>query len=140
MRRIRLTLHILLIAFLLASGIPVFGPGDVNRDGTVGLEDAIMGVKGFARSAENPSAFTEAVASALTSLSVAAGLTASIIPARDQSSQTTSSYFLQACYTLPSPIDFTSSDPLFRVRGADVFLYQSIILLRASPPPRILAA
>ncbi|MCK9276167.1 MAG: hypothetical protein M0P57_13880 [Syntrophales bacterium] len=137
MRRIRLTLHIALITFLIASGIPVFGPGDMNRDGTVDLEDAIMGVRNFAHSAENPSAFADAVADALTSLSVAAGLATSIIPARDQNSQNPSS-ILQACYTLTLPVDLTSSSPFFRVKGSDVFLYQSAIVLPASPPPRIL--
>lgn len=72
------TLHhilcLLLIATLMASGTPMFSPEDATMDLRVGLEDAVLRVQDFAKSAEAPAEFSESVARAVSALSVVAGL------------------------------------------------------------------
>ncbi len=140
MRRIGFILHILLIIGMLASGIPFFNPGDVNHDGAVGLEDAIMGVKDFARSAENPAVFTDAIEKAISSLSVVAGLETSIVPARDSNVRGTIHLF-QACFSVPSQIGaIMPADSVLAPLWLDETHYQSIALPPAAPPPNMLVS
>ncbi len=75
------TKHILsglLIVAIAFSGWPVFSPHDTNRDGNIGLEDAMMSVKDFSDSATDLSRFETAMRNTVTAMKAAAGITTSI--------------------------------------------------------------
>jgi hypothetical protein len=73
MRAIRNILHFALILAILSTGIPVYHPGDANRDDRVDLADAILRVQGVARTAEQPADFKENLEDALITLTAVAG-------------------------------------------------------------------
>lgn len=73
MRAFRNIIHILLVMAVLATGMPVYHPGDANRDDRVDLADAILRVQGVARTAEQPAAFRSRLEEALITLSAVAG-------------------------------------------------------------------
>jgi len=68
---------------MLASGLPLFSPEDGNRDSRVNLEDAILCVQDFARTADNPAAFTANFEKTVSALQVVAGLKTVITSAGD---------------------------------------------------------
>lgn len=74
MKTLNHILSLILTATLLSTGIPVFSPEDASMNSRVGLEDAVLRVQDFARSADTPAAFSESVARALSTLNVVAGL------------------------------------------------------------------
>jgi hypothetical protein len=65
MRAIRNILHFALILAILSTGIPVYHPGDANRDD--------RRVQGVARTAEQPADFKENLEDALITLTAVAG-------------------------------------------------------------------
>ena len=131
----RRTVHILLILLLVASGMPLFGPGDVNRDGAVGLEDAIMGVKELAVTAdEQASCFRSGVEHALSSLTIVAGLRTMIKagddPAGSAGQLTFATPYLVAYTGISLPEGCSTQVPDLS------FTYHSTALTPQSPPPR----
>ncbi len=130
----RRTVHILLILLLAASGMPLFGPGDVNRDGTVGLEDAIMGVKELAVTADEQACFRNGVENALSSLTIVAGLRTVIKagddPAGSAGQLTFATPYLVACAGISLPEGCSTQVPDLS------FTYHSTALTPQSPPPR----
>ena len=77
---------LVLVVFLLSSGLPLFSPQDANRDCIIGLDDAISRIKDFARTADNSASFTTSVEKLLSTLHVIAGLKTVIKPAHDKKS------------------------------------------------------
>ena len=73
MRAIRNILHFALILAILSTGMPLYHPGDANRDDRVDLADAILRVQGVARTAEQPADFKENLEDALITLTAVAG-------------------------------------------------------------------
>lgn len=78
MKTLRHILCLILIATLMASGIPMYNSEDATMDLRVGLEDAVLRVQDFARSAETSAGFSESVARAVSTLNVVAGIKAVI--------------------------------------------------------------
>ncbi|MBU0652475.1 MAG: hypothetical protein KJ649_05405 [Proteobacteria bacterium] len=87
MRAIRNILHFALVLAILSTGMPLYHPGDANRDDRVDLADAILRVQGVARTAEQPAAFKENLEEALITLSVVAGFQKVIKADRGTASQ-----------------------------------------------------
>lgn len=87
MRAIRNILHFALVLAILSTGMPLYHPGDANRDDRVDLADAILRVQGVARTAEQPAAFKENLEEALITLSAVAGVRKAIKADRGTASQ-----------------------------------------------------
>lgn len=73
MRALRNIIHLGLVLALLATGLPLYHPGDANRDDRVDLADAILRVQGVAGTADQPASFRDRMEDALITLSVVAG-------------------------------------------------------------------
>jgi hypothetical protein len=114
------------------------GHGHVGTDrsgnGRVDLADVILLVKDFARSADNPSAFSASVENLVTALRVVAGLKTVIKPAKDTQSANTSS-FLDLPY-LVSSYNVSTAPNIWTEVGEKSFYCQSIELGPISPPPQ----
>jgi len=65
---------LLLVFLMLGSGLPIFHPGDVTRDGRTDLQDAILSVKDLAQTADAPGALSGDLARVVTTLTAVAGL------------------------------------------------------------------
>ncbi len=85
MKKIRHILSVILISTLLLSGLPLFSPEDASRNNRVDLEDAVLLVRDFARTAEDPTAFTASVQRVVSTMNVVAGLKAVISQTDDTS-------------------------------------------------------
>lgn len=123
-----------LIIVLLSSGIPLFTPEDTNRNSIIDLGDAILSVRDFVRSAENPETFTSHIERTLTTLHIAAGMKTVIKAAGSEKSLNTvlslnfpSLISSNAFFINPG---FTSEIPEY------TFQYESIACSTESPPPR----
>ncbi len=136
MRRIKATVHMLLIALFLASGMPGFGPGDLNRDGAVGLEDAIMGVKELANVAEDQVNFHEGLEKTLSSINVLAGLR-TVIKAGGDAAGSSSSH-LEAPFLVTST-KFGLTDGSIAHVSDLYFTCHSRTIEPIHPPPRLTA-
>lgn len=123
-----------LIVMMLSSGLPLFSPEDASRDGRVDLEDAILRVRDFARTAENPGAFTASVEKVLSTLCMVAGLKTVIKPATDTNSTNTTPGldlpYLIFSYDLSTPLNSCFQLP------EESFHYQSLIFTPNPPPPQ----
>ena len=135
MRTARLTINILLVVALLASGMPLFAPGDANRDGKVCLEDAILGVMDFARSADDSTTFATGVEKALSALTVVAGLKTSIKTANEKNTATSWQSRNVACLSVDNLVQ-PSADERF-VISETMYLYRSIQVSPDAPPPEV---
>ena len=120
---------------ILSSGMPVFNPEDANRDSRINLEDAILHVRDFARTADDPEAFTSGLGKAIATLKAVAGLKSYYKPANDSKSSNKLTN-LNTIYLIPSinilipsesysPVSIVSSD------------YDSIPFLPETPPPQL---
>jgi len=78
MQCIKHILSAIVIAALILSGVPVFSPDDASRDNRVDLEDAVLRVRDFAQTAEDPEMFAAGVEKAISALNAVAGLKAII--------------------------------------------------------------
>ena len=134
MRIAKHILSVILSVALLSTGLPFFSPEDANRDSSVNLEDVILSVRDFARTADTPEAFTSNVKKVLSTLHIVAGLKTNIKPANDSKSLS-SLIPLNVTYLISSNTPFTFSDTYSQV-PEDSFHYESIVLLPTSPPPR----
>ena len=134
MQTVRHILSITLVFAILASGLPVFSPEDVNRDSTVDIRDAILSVKGFARTADSPAEFTANFENAVSALQALAGLKTIIKPA-DNAKSATAPFTLDLPYLISS-IHFllpaNNSLQLFKITS----FYESFISAPNSPPPQ----
>lgn len=133
----RIVGHILstfLIIVLLCSGLPLFNPQDANRDARVDLEDAIIQIKHFAKSADEPGAFKPNVVKAISTLQILAGLNTSI-KSEGTGKSTVSPFSLDLPYLISAYIFSGCSFNYSWISEKDVY-YQSAILIPSSPPPR----
>ena len=134
MQTTRHILSITLILTILATGLPIFSPEDANRDSTVDIRDAILSVKGFTRTADNPAAFRANFGKTVSALQVLAGLKTVIKQADDAKSAAAS-----LCLDLPyliSSIDFSFSSHNSLQLSERTFLYESFMSLLNLPPPQ----
>jgi len=134
MQTVRHILSAILVFAMLASGLPLFSPEDGNRDSRVNLEDAILCVQDFARTADNPAAFTANFEKTVSALQVVAGLKTVITSAGDAKS-ITASPGLDSPYLIAS-FDFSFAPAACSKPVGQSFYYQSILSSPDSPPPR----
>jgi hypothetical protein len=122
------------VVALLSSGVPLFAPEDANRDSFTNLEDAILNIRDFAKTADKPAVFTSKVKKVLSTLHVVAGLKTNIIPAKDPKS--TNSLL---CLDLPYLVSWANiSIPAYNSSQIleRPFFYESVVITPISPPPR----
>ncbi len=134
MRIAKNILSVILSVALLSTGLPFFSPEDANRDKSVNLEDAILHVRDFARTAETPAAFTSNVKQLIHTLYLIAGLKTNIKPANDAKSLS-SLISLNVPYLISSNTHLPLSNTYSQV-SEDPFHYESVFLIPTSPPPR----
>jgi hypothetical protein len=134
MRLFRNIIHILLALAILSTGLPLYHPADMNRDGEVGLTDAIVSVRQLARAATGESAFRDGMENTLTSLSVVAGLKTAIRTARDPGSETSVSAL--SVFMIPSSDKFEALAPAALCAADRSLLYHSPMFVPVTPPPR----
>ena len=138
---IQATKHLLssiLIITVLASGLPLFNFQDANQDTRINLEDAILHVKGFARTVDRPETFRTQIERAVSTLYVVSGLKAVIKQAGDTKSRT-------ALPALDFPYLIPSNDLLLPLNNFSeltekTLFYYSISVTPNSPPPRKVSA
>jgi hypothetical protein len=80
MNLIKNIMSILLVLVISTTGIPCFLVEDVSHDGTVNLQDALLQVKDFAKSADGSASFDFRFEKMLNTLSSVAGLKKLIDP------------------------------------------------------------
>lgn len=122
------------IAALLASGFPVFNPGDADHDQMVDLRDAVIRAMAFVHTADSPGAFQENMAGMLTALKATAGLK-TVIKANNpdthkSGSTSLNSPFFIATYHFDPPLVAESC----LIEKA--YKFSSISVQPALPPPR----
>ncbi|MDY6950594.1 MAG: hypothetical protein SWE60_03710 [Thermodesulfobacteriota bacterium] len=107
---------------------------DPSGNGRIDLEDAIVLMKGFTHTAQDPSAFTASVSKLVSTLQVVAGLKTIIKPAKDIETGKASSPLTPLCLassyngaTLPDIVCEVSEPP---------FYCESVEPEPVSPPPR----
>jgi len=133
MRAARRLICFALIAAVLASGQAYFRSEDASRDRVVDLKDAVLLVKEFARTAENPQTFSINMGMMVSAFHVVAGLKTTIFKAKDSGTAPSTHGFDFPC--LLSSHDFS-----FPVNGwtsipQSLFDFHSTISSPASPPP-----
>jgi hypothetical protein len=134
MRVFKNILHFMLVLAILSTGLPLYHPGDANRDERVDLADAILRVKGVAQSVEQPAAFRANLEEALITLTVVAGFRQAIKADRGQSNPANP---LGTPVLGPLSLAGTWILPVAAMpRTGHTFLYQSIALKPLSPPPK----
>jgi hypothetical protein len=129
------TISLVLVVFLLSSGLPLFSPQDANRDTIIGLDDAISRIKDFARTADNSASFTTSVEKLLSTLHVIAGLKTVIKPAHDPKS-TSPAFSLDSPYLISAYDGATFTDNRLFVYEEASF-YHSIVFTPSPPPPNV---
>jgi len=133
MRTAKQILTAIVALTLLSSGLPMFSPEDANRDKRVDLEDAILNLKDFAKTATSPDGFMLEAEKVISTLKVLAGVKSNIGPAEETKSKASSGSF--ALFYLPTTIDSEMhSDTCFVIKEPS-FLYQSISAQPQTPPP-----
>lgn len=134
MRNVRSIFHIILALAILSTGLPIYRSADMNRDGEVGLTDAIVSVRQLSRVANGEGAFRDGMENTLTSLSVAAGLKSVIRTGRDPGCETSVSalpvLMINAAYR------FEALPPAVLCAADGSLLYNSPIPMPITPPPR----
>ena len=133
MRTARHILSAILVLGLLSSGLHLTGPEDANHDNRVDLEDAILSIRDFVQSAEEPFTFKPTTETAISVLRSVAGLKASIRPPNDAKA-TPSSVSPFGQYLLPSVNDTFRLDFSF-LEVENPFFYESLSLKPPTPPP-----
>ena len=134
MRTAKHILSIFLILAMLTAGLPYFRLEDASRNNRVDLEDAILLIKEFARTAEEPAGFKSSAEKVFSALHVAAGLKTVIKKAGDETSST-SSISLEIPYLISSNAPVTLPDMISKL-PAETLLFESIISGPSTPPPR----
>ncbi|MCX6574799.1 MAG: hypothetical protein NTV82_00215 [Candidatus Aminicenantes bacterium] len=133
MRAARQIIHFVLVLTILSTGLPVYQPGDANRDDRVDLADAILRVQGVARTAEQPAAFRDRLEEALITLSVVAGFKKVVKADRGQANQQNTSYVNILAINAACEPDTL---PLAGMQAESAaHLYRSPALAPPTPPP-----
>ncbi len=134
MRAFRSIIHILLVLAILATGLPLYDSADVNRDGKVGLTDAIVSIRQLVdRAAADRAAFRDGMESTLNSLSVAAGLKTTIRTGRDPGQQ--AGGFAMPVLMTASDYQFGAFPPAALCAADRSLPYNSPALMPLDPPP-----
>jgi hypothetical protein len=130
----RYILIIILIGAMVLPKLPFFNPNDATRDNRVDLQDAIVWIRDFARTVEDPSAFTTSVQKVLSTLNVVAGLK-TVIKKGGDTRLVAKSFAGEFC--LMSSLDY--STPLGRSSRLDEhgLGYRSVVIAPDFPPPRL---
>ena len=134
MRVFRNIIHIMLALAILSTGLPLYHPADMNRDGEIGLTDAIVSVRQLARAATGEGAFRNGMENTLNSLSVVAGLKSVIRTGRDPGSETSVSAV--PGFMITSAYKFEALPPAALCAADRSLLYNSPMLIPLTPPPR----
>ena len=134
MRSVRITIHIMLALAILSAGLPLYQPGDANRNGGVDLTDAIVSVRQLARAATGEGAFRDGMENTLNSLSVVAGLKSTIRTGRDPGIETGVS--IMPAFMIISTYKFEALPPAALCAADRSLLYSSPMLIPPTPPPR----
>lgn len=134
MRLLRNPIHFLLALAILSAGLPLYHPADMNRDGEVGLTDAIVSVRQLARSVTGEGAFRDRMENTLTSLSVAAGLKSVIRTGRDPGGESNLSAL--SGFMVPASPRFEALPPAASLAVERSLLYISPLFVPLTPPPR----
>jgi hypothetical protein len=138
MRTFRSALHIMLALAILSTGLPLYQSGDMNRDGRIGLSDAIVSVRQLVdRATVGDASFRGGMENTLNSLSVAAGLKSVIRTAREPVSATGA--LAIAALTMDS-YQFELLTPLPFAPADQAFLYNPPALVPLDPPPNSVLA
>jgi len=134
MQTTKYILSALLIATLLATGLPLFNRNNDSLPNSVLLEDAILSAQALARSAQNIGSSEAEIKKALSSLSVAAGLKTTIQTDNHDESvlafSLSDSPFLIASSCLPVSAPYNES--IYNLNIS----YQSFLCNLTPPPPR----
>ena len=134
MRTARQILTSITVLLILSSGLPVFSPEDASRDSRVNLEDAILNVRDFTRTADDPEAFSSGLEKAIVTLKVVAGLKTYYKPADDSKSSNVLSN-INLIYLIPS-IDNVILSKSYTPVSIVSFNSDSILFLPETPPPQ----
>jgi hypothetical protein len=134
MRLFRNIIHVMLALAILSTGLPLYHSADMNRDGEVGLTDAIMSMRQLSRSATGEGAFRDGMKNTLNSLSVAAGLKTVIRTGRDHGSETSVSAL--SGFMITSSYKFEVLPPAALCAADRSLLYNSPMFVPLTPPPR----
>jgi hypothetical protein len=134
MRLFRNIIHIMLALAILSAGFPLYDRADMNRDGEVGLTDAIVSIRQLARAATGEGAFRDGMENTLNSLSVAAGLKSVIRAGRDPGSET--SVTALSAFMITSSDKFEALPPAVLCAADRSLLYHSPMFVPLTPPPR----
>jgi hypothetical protein len=133
MRTAKQILTAIVALTLLSSGLPMFSPEDANRDKKVDLEDAILNIRDFAKTADSPDGFMLQAEKIISTLRVLAGVKTNIGTGEGMKSKAFSASF--QLFYLPTTIDLeVYSDICFPLNELS-FLYQSISVEPQTPPP-----
>ena len=126
---------VVLLPLLISSwlGIAVW-KNDPSGDSRIDLEDAILLMKDFARTAQNPGTFRASIENLVSTLREVAGLKTAVKPPKDTHSGSTSSSlylpYLASSYSLSTSSDIWSEVP------EAVFYCESAESKPMSPPPK----
>ena len=134
MRLFKNLVHFMLALTILSAGLPLYHPADMNRDGELGLTDAIVSIRQLARSVTGEGAFRDGMENTLTSLSVAAGLKSVIRTGRDPGGE--SSLSALSGFMIPSSPEFEALPPAASCAVERSLLYISPMSAPLTPPPR----
>lgn len=126
---------VMMILVILSMGLPIYQPGDANRDERVDLADAILGVRGVEQSADKPSEFENNVENALISIAMAAGFKKVLKADRNDAG---ANIYSQDSPCLISAYVFTAPDTAAPVIEIDSIAYRSVTISPDPYPPRFL--
>ncbi len=119
-------LSIVLIAAMLTAGIYIFCPQDAGRNSSLNLQDAILQVKDFVRTADDPAMFTASVERVISTLNAVAGLKTVIRQAEHTPSFSKpavyTDFYLTSLYEYPILPDHSSQ------MCEQSFLYESMVV------------
>ncbi len=126
--------NLFLILAMLSTALPLFDPEDINRDKRMDLDDVVLSVLNFSRSAENPATFIENMERVVSTLNIVAGLKTIIKPQENTNHTKMPS-------TLDAPYMISSYDQFLPVYSGLQFIensliYKSLTIPPTSPPPQ----
>ena len=127
-------ISLVIVLTVLCSGFHVFPPEDINRNGGVGLEDAILSVKAFLGIDDAPEEFTAKIKNTLSAFQINAGLKTVIKNAKDNGSK----LYPNLIFLILIIYLFTFVYIVFYM-SYNSFIYKSISILPNLPPPRIIS-
>jgi hypothetical protein len=134
--KINATIRNLFLGFLLLviliSGFPTYHAADMNRNSEIDLQDAIMSVRAFTDSINNPDSFRQSVENVVMALKVVSGLKKVIKSERENLGI---NYSGDAAYLVTFHNFRTPSVQSQKVSDR-VFFHHSYTILPPVPPPR----